>query len=86
MHDHPLLLASDRSGPSTEIAVDAVAIAEGLGLPVAEFRTLMDRRKISTLCERGIGEDAGRYRATFYYGERRLRLVVDGSGRILATG
>ena len=46
----------------------------------AEFRRLMEQGRISTLCERGVGEDAGLYRASFYYGDRRARLVVDASG------
>jgi hypothetical protein len=32
------------------------------------------------LCERGTGEDAGLYRASFYHEGKRVRLVVDGDG------
>jgi hypothetical protein len=50
------------------IEIDAALVAPRLGLTVAEFRQLMDQRRITVLCERGVGEDAGRYRASFYYG------------------
>jgi hypothetical protein len=68
-----------------DIAIDASTVARGLGLPVDDFRRLMDARHITMLCERGVGEDAGRYRATYHYGQRRLQLVVDTDGHILAT-
>ena len=64
------------------IEIDAALVAPRLGLTVAEFRQLMEQRRITVLCERGVGEDAGRYRASFYYGDRRVRLVVDAAGRM----
>lgn len=63
------------------IEVDGASVAEGLGLDPRDFRRLMDQRRISVLCERGTGEHAGLYRASFYHAGRRLRLVVDGDGR-----
>ena len=62
------------------IEIDAGLVAPRLGLTLAEFRQLMDQHRITILCERGVGEDAGRYRASFYYGDRRVRLVVGGGG------
>lgn len=67
-----------------QLEVDAALVAQCLELDVAEFRTLMDRRQISVLCERGTGEDAGRYRATFYHGRQRARLLLDAHGRVLS--
>lgn len=64
------------------IEIDAALVAPRLGLTVAEFRQLMDQRRITVLCERGVGEDAGRYRASFYYGDRRVRLVVEATSRV----
>jgi hypothetical protein len=64
------------------IEIDAALVAPRLGLTVAEFRQLMDQRRITVLCERGVGEDTGRYRASFYYGDRRVRLVVDTAGGV----
>lgn len=67
--------------PERSIEIDGALVADGLGLSVAEFRQLMEDRKVTVLCERGVGEDAGLYRASFYYEGRRVRLVVDGDGR-----
>ena len=64
------------------IEIDAALVAPRLGLTVAEFRQLMEQRRITVLCERGVGEDFGRYRASFYYGDRRVRLVLDAAGRV----
>ena len=65
------------------VEIDARLIAPRLGLAVDDFRRLMADRRISVLCERGTGEDAGRVRATFSQGARRVRLVVDREGRLL---
>ncbi|TWG86200.1 hypothetical protein L599_000800000800 [Luteimonas sp. J16] len=67
-----------------DVEIDAALVAGGLGLEVGEFRELMEQRRITVLCERGTGEDAGLYRATFYHGARRLRLVVDATGTPVA--
>ena len=66
------------------IEVEGAVVARALGLEVDVFRQLMNDRKITLLCERGTGEDHGRYRATFYHGSRRVRLVVDQHGRVLS--
>lgn len=73
-------------GTPPAIEIDAARVAAGLGLAQAEFRQLMDRRQVTVLCERGTGVDAGRYRASFYYGGRRVRLVVDAQGHVLDGG
>lgn len=70
--------------PAPSIEIDGALVAQHLGLDVATFRRLMDERRITMLCERGTGEDAGRFRATFYFEDRRLRLVVDANGRPVA--
>jgi len=80
----PIRLSDDPREPSIEI--DAARVARDLGLDLAAFRQLMADRKITVLCERGTGEDAGRWRATFYHGDRRLRLVVDAQGNVLTEG
>lgn len=71
----PIELNSSRA-----IEVDGALVAHGLGLALEDFRQLMEHRKITVLCERGTGEDAGLYRASFYYKGKRMRLVVDGAG------
>ena len=65
------------------IEVDSALIAPGLGLQPAEFKRLLDTGKIRVLCERGTGEDAGSYRASYYLGDRRVRLLVDAAGKLL---
>lgn len=64
-----------------EIEVDGALVARGLGLDVERFRELLAVRRISVLCERGTGDDAGLYRASFYHEGRRMRLVVDAQGQ-----
>lgn len=66
--------------PSRAVEIDGALVARGLGLALADFRQLMEQRKITVLCELGTGEDAGLYRASFYHEGRRVRLVVDGDG------
>ena len=66
------------------IEIDAALVAWRLGLSVPEFRRLLEDRKITQLCERGTGQDAGLYRASFYYRGKRARLVVDGGGNLVA--
>jgi hypothetical protein len=66
------------------IEIEGAVVAHALGLEVDAFRQLMTDRKITMLCERGTGEDSGCYRATFYHGSRRVRLVVDQDGYVLS--
>lgn len=68
--------------PKFELEVDATLVARGLELDVDTFRQLMDERSIAVLCERGTSEDAGLYRASFYHGARRVRMVLDREGRL----
>jgi hypothetical protein len=66
-----------------EFSVDARVIAEGFGIDTAAVQAGMRQHRITSLCERGIDEDAGRYRLTFFYAPRRLRLLVDEAGTII---
>ena len=80
-------MSAPAAKPATApIDIDAARVAALLSLPVDEFRTLMANGKIATLCEGGTGDDEGRWRATFWHGRARARLVVDAEGRIIATG
>jgi Family of unknown function (DUF6522) len=65
------------------LRVDAAIIAEGLGIEPSLVQTRMREGKITARCERGIDEDAGRYRLTFFSGSRRFRLVVDQEGNVI---
>lgn len=66
-----------------QIEVDARLIGVALGIEPSEVQAQLEGGKISSLCERGIGVDQGRYRLTFYYGRRRLRILTDESGNII---
>lgn len=68
-----------------EIEIDAAPIAAALGLEQADFLRLLEQRKIDRLCERGTGTDAGLYRASFYHGSKRARVVVDRQGRFVGA-
>jgi hypothetical protein len=65
------------------ISVDASLIAEDLGIDPSAVQAGVRQGKITSLCERGIDQDAGCYRVTFFHRNRRLRLVVDLEGNVL---
>jgi hypothetical protein len=65
------------------IVVDARALARGLGLDVASLQEFMREGKITSLCERGVDNDLGRHRLTFFYRNCRLRLVVGQAGNVI---
>lgn len=58
--------------------IDGALVAEALALAPTDFRRLMEQEKITVLCERGTGEDAGRMRLTYYHAGRRVRFLFDG--------
>ena len=65
------------------IIVDAEVIATALGIEPALVQPLMRDGKITSVCERGVGEDAGRYRLTFIHASRAYHLVVDEKGQVI---
>ncbi len=65
------------------VSVDAEILAAGFSLAPAEIPDLLRSGGITSRLERGEGEDAGRYRLTFFHGGRRFRLIIDGEGNIL---
>ncbi len=65
------------------ISVDAALIAEAFRI---RPQTVLDRIRagqITTVSERGIDEDAGRFRLTFILGSGRLRLLIDAEGHVI---
>lgn len=66
-----------------EFSVDAALLAEGFRMNAELVLPALRERRITGLCERGVDEDAGRHRLTFYFGRRRLRLVIDDAGNVL---
>jgi hypothetical protein len=63
--------------------VDAAVIAEGFDLAPAIVQRRMREGKLTSRCERGMDQDAGRYRLTFFYNRRRFHLIVDETGKVL---
>lgn len=63
--------------------VDAALIGELLHVPATSVPILMRERRITSICERGTGQDEGEFRLTFFYRSRRARLITDAAGRLL---
>ncbi len=63
--------------------VDARLVGEGLGLDAERVPELMRTGAITCAFERGINEDAGRVRLTFWHGRHRFRVIVDDDGAIV---
>jgi hypothetical protein len=62
------------------LRIDAAVIGQGINVEPSLVQDRMREGKITVLCERGVDEDAGRYRMTFFHENRRFRLVVDEEG------
>jgi hypothetical protein len=65
------------------VQVLAEDIASGLKLTPEEVMQGFRDGAITSLCEKGLGEDAGRHRLTFRSSRWRLRLIVNAEGAIL---
>jgi hypothetical protein len=62
------------------LSIDATVIGRGLNVEPSLVQGQMREGKITVLCERGLNEDVGRHRLTFFYKNRRFRLIVDEEG------
>ena len=67
------------------IEIDATLIAKGLGMHPDALRQAMREGHVTRTIEKGEGEDAGRFRVTFYSPNCRLRLLFNEEGTILQT-
>lgn len=65
------------------IQVDAAIVANGLGIAPTLLLERMRDGRITSLCEKGIDADSGRYRLTFFSENRRFCLIVNESGTIV---
>lgn len=63
--------------------IAAADLGSLLDLAEAEVRAAMRGGRITSRIERGEGEDAGRFRVTFFSEQRRVRLIVDDEGTVL---
>ena len=65
------------------VHIDASIVAQGLGFEPSFVQTMMREGEITSLCERGVDEDAGRHRLTFFHKSRRFRIIVDETGKVI---
>lgn len=63
--------------------VEAEIIAKAFGLAASEVPSLMKSEAITSLCEKGVDEDEGRWRLSFFHADRVFRLTVDKNSQIL---
>lgn len=70
--------------PDAGPVVDVSLIANAFDLHPVVVQNLMRAGEITSRCERGVGRDGGRWRLTFWYALRGLRLTVDENGAILS--
>jgi len=67
------------------LQVDPAIVAKGLRLDIEALRAALRDGTVTSLCEKGMEHDAGRYRLSFFSPTRRLRLIVDAGGVVLQT-
>ncbi|MEM5492992.1 DUF6522 family protein [Hoeflea sp. AS16] len=65
------------------IVIDATLIGPLLNVAPEDVPKLMRDGAITSLCETGVGDDAGAYRLSFFYQGRRVRLQVSEAGEVL---
>ncbi|SES07436.1 hypothetical protein SAMN04490244_105209 [Tranquillimonas rosea] len=64
--------------------VDAEVVGDAFGIEPEAVPEKMRSGRITSRCEKGVDEDEGRWRLTFFSGGRALRLIVDAKGTILS--
>lgn len=66
-----------------DFVVDAAFLGALLGIASEAVPDLMRTRSITSFCERGVGQHEGSFRLSFFYRNRRLRLSIDGTGKVV---
>ncbi len=66
------------------VTVDAHDLAPLIGCQPSEVPGLMREGRITSVFEKGEGEDAGRFRVTFRYLETRVRFTCAEDGEVLS--
>jgi len=74
---------SDVTIETEGFSVDALLIGDAFGIAPMSVPERMRTSQITSRCETGVGEDAGRIRLTFFYEGKAFRLTVDSDGVIL---
>lgn len=59
------------------IQIDAAIVAKAFGIGPLLLMELLREGRITSLCEKGVDADNGRYRLTFFAENRRVRLIVE---------
>jgi hypothetical protein len=77
---HPAIILCDSDGT---FEVDAAVLGCGLGVDASLVPGLLRAGQITSFCERGVDNDRGRFRLTFFHKSKRLRLVLDELGRVV---
>lgn len=67
----------------SDIEVDATIVAAGLNIDPPLLLERLRDGSVTSLCERGVDDDAGRYRLTFFSETRRFQIITDDAGNIL---
>lgn len=65
--------------------IDAQDLGPLLGLEPSEVPAKMRAGEITSQSEEGVGEDAGRFRLTFWHSGQRVRLTCDSAGNVIKT-
>lgn len=65
------------------VVVDAAVIASGLGIEASVVQAELHAGKITSLCERGVDDDAGTFRLSFFTAHKRLRIIVNTAGEVI---
>lgn len=65
------------------IEIDVAVIAKGLGIEPGLVQVQMQNGEITSLCERGVDDDAGTFRLSFFTEHKRLRVIVDEAGEVI---
>ncbi|WP_323036284.1 DUF6522 family protein [Pararhodobacter sp.] len=63
--------------------IDATLLAEAFNLNPEDIQPLLRTEQITSICEAGVDDDAGRSRLTFHYRDQTVRFVVDQAGHVL---
>lgn len=66
------------------VQVDASILAQAFAISAEDLRLGMREGAITSRFEQGEGEDAGKVRLTFFTADRRLRMIADERGSVLA--
>lgn len=67
-----------------DFVVEAEDLAHAFGMAAEEVIRDLQAGVLTSRCEKGMGEHDGRYRLTFSHHGSRLRLTLDGDGRIIS--